>query len=227
MRCKIEYHLGVLIVKIISYCRVSTNKQAASGLGLEAEQAAVAAYAQSNAAAITSEFVEVETGKRADRPELARAIAACRRQRATLVIAKLDRLARNVAFVANLMEAKVPFVACDNPNATPLTIHILSAVAEDEAKRISQRTKDALARAKARGTVLGKPANLTRSARRRGTAANVEAAQRHAIQAQPLARKLRQAGETLSSIANHLTDGGILTRTGKAWSATSVMRLLS
>jgi DNA invertase Pin-like site-specific DNA recombinase len=213
-------------MKIISYCRVSTRKQEASGLGLEAQQAAVAAYAQSNAATIAGEFIETESGKRADRPELARAIAACRRQRATLVIAKLDRLARNVAFVANLMEAKVPFVACDNPNATPLTIHILSAVAEDEAKRISQRTKDALARAKARGTILGMPANLTRSARRRGTAANIEAARHHASQALPLARKLRDAGETLASIANRLTDGGMLTRTGKAWSATSVMRLL-
>ena len=214
-------------MKIVAYVRVSTNKQAASGLGLEAQQAAVAAYAQSSGATIAAEFVEVETGKRADRPELARAIAACRRQRATLVIAKLDRLARNVAFVANLMEANVPFVCCDNPNATPLTVHILSAVAEDEAKRISQRTKDALARAKARGTTLGTPANLTRSARCKGTVANVQAAQQHASQALPLARKLRQAGETLCSIANRLTDDGILTRTGRAWSATSVMRLLS
>ncbi|WP_428306515.1 recombinase family protein [Lacipirellula sp.] len=214
-------------MKIIAYVRVSTNKQAASGLGLEAQQAAVTAFAQSNSATIASEFIEVETGKRADRPELARAIAACRRQRATLVIAKLDRLARNVAFVANLMEARVPFVACDNPNATPLTVHILSAVAEDEAKRISQRTKDALARAKARGTVLGKPANLTESARRKGTVANIQAAHRHASLALPLARKLRDAGETLVAIANHLTDGGMLTRTGKAWSATSVLRLLA
>jgi DNA invertase Pin-like site-specific DNA recombinase len=150
----------------------------------------------------------------------------CRRQRATLVIAKLDRLARNVAFVANLMEAKVPFVCCDNPNATPLTIHILSAVAEDEAKRISQRTKDALARAKARGTTLGNPANLNRLARGKGTAANVAAAQQHASQALPLARRLREAGETLAAIANRLTDGGMLTRTGKAWTPTSVMRLL-
>jgi DNA invertase Pin-like site-specific DNA recombinase len=214
-------------VKIIAYVRVSTNKQAASGLGLEAQQAAVATFAQSNGATIVGEFVEVETGKRSDRPELARAIAACRRQKASLVIAKLDRLARNVAFVANLMEAKVPFVACENPNATPLTIHILSAVAEDEAKRISQRTKDALARAKARGTTLGNPANLTRSARRRGTAANVEAAQQHASLALPIARKLRDAGETLATIANRLTDSGILTRRGQAWSATSVMRLLA
>ncbi|BBO32265.1 recombinase family protein [Lacipirellula parvula] len=214
-------------MKIIVYCRVSTRKQEASGLGLEAQQAAVVAYAQSNAATIASEFIEVETGKRADRPELARAIAACRRQRATLVIAKLDRLARNVAFVANLMEARVSFVCCDNPNATPLTIHILSAVAEDEAKRISQRTKDALARAKARGTVLGKPANLNGIARCKGTAANIQAAQRHASLALPLARKLRDAGETLAAIANRLTDDGILTRTGRAWSATSVMRLLA
>jgi DNA invertase Pin-like site-specific DNA recombinase len=137
-----------------------------------------------------------------------------RRQRATLVI-------------ASLMEAKAPFVACDNPNATPLTIHILAAVAEDEAKRISQRTKDALARAKARGTTLGNPANLTTSARGKGTAANMVAAQQHASRAMPLARKLRDAGETLAAIAERLTDSGVLTRTGRTWSATSVMRLLA
>jgi DNA invertase Pin-like site-specific DNA recombinase len=214
-------------MKLVAYYRVSTQKQGRSGLGLEGQQAAVAAHVKATGGKIIASFQEIETGKRYDRPELARAIAACRRHRATLVIAKLDRLARNVHFVSGLMEAKVPFVCCDNPTATPLTIHILAAVAEDEAKRISERTKAALAAAKARGVALGNPANLKRAARRQGTAANIEAAQEHAAKALPLARKLRQAGESLTAIAEKLTDSGILTRCGKAWSATAVMRLLA
>jgi len=215
------------MTKLIGYLRVSTQKQGRSGLGLEAQQAAVAAHSKATGAKIVATFTEVESGKRSDRPELARAIAACRRHGATLVIAKLDRLARNVYFVSGLMEGKVPFVCCDNPTATPLTIHILAAVAEDEAKRISERTKAALAAAKARGVALGNPANLKRAARRRGTAANVEAAQQHANTALPIAQKLRQAGESLSAIAEKLTDSGILTRRGKAWTPTAVMRLLA
>jgi DNA invertase Pin-like site-specific DNA recombinase len=215
------------MTKLIAYYRVSTSKQGNSGLGLEAQQAAVAVFAQAANAKIVAGFQEIESGKRCDRPELARAIAACRRHGATLVIAKLDRLARNVHFISGLMEAKVPFVCCDNPTATPLTIHILAAVAEDEAKRISERTRAALAAAKARGVRLGNPANLKRGARRRGTAANVEAAQQHNGTALPFAQKLRHAGESLAAIAEKLTDSGILTRRGKAWTPTAVMRLLS
>ncbi|HMO83439.1 MAG TPA: recombinase family protein [Lacipirellulaceae bacterium] len=211
---------------LVAYFRVSTAKQGRSGLGLEAQQAAVEAHAKAAGAKIIATFTEVESGKRSGRPELARAVAACRRHGATLVIAKLDRLARNVAFVANLMESKVPFVACDNPHATPFTIHILAAVAEQEALAISQRTKDALARAKARGVALGCD-NMTPCIRARGTAANAIAAQQYADKVLPLARKLRDAGESLATIADKLTDGGTLTRRGKAWSATSIMRLLT
>jgi DNA invertase Pin-like site-specific DNA recombinase len=215
-------------MNLVNYYRVSSKKQGDSGLGLEAQQAAAEAYAKAIGATIVATFVEVETGtNKRHRPELARAIAACRRHGATLCIAKLDRLARNVAFVANLMEAKVPFICCDNPNATPLTIHILAAVAEDEAKRISDRTKAALAAAKARGVELGNPANLSNAARCDGTAANVTAAQQHANKALPFAKELRQAGKSLAAIADRLTDSGLLTRTGKAWSATAVMRLLA
>jgi DNA invertase Pin-like site-specific DNA recombinase len=140
---------------IIGYIRVSTQKQGESGLGLEAQERALQEYARSANGIIIKTYREVETGKGngSNRPELVKALAHCRRAGATLVIAKLDRLARNVAFVANLMESKVDFVCCDNPHANRLTIHILAAVAEDEARAISQRTKDALATYKARGGI--------------------------------------------------------------------------
>jgi DNA invertase Pin-like site-specific DNA recombinase len=141
--------------KLVAYYRVSTKQQGASGLGLEGQMAAVATFARTNGAEIVRAYREVETGKRSDRPELLKAIAHAKRSRAGLIIAKLDRLARNVALTANLMESGVDFVACDNPHTNRLTIHILAAVAEDEAKRISDRTRAALAAYKARGGVLG------------------------------------------------------------------------
>lgn len=144
-------------MQIISYLRVSTARQGASGLGLEAQRAAVQSYARSGNHGIVAEYVEVESGRKADRPQLVAALAACRLHRATLVIAKLDRLSRNVAFIANLMEGGVEFVACDMPHANRLTLHLLAAIAEHEREMISQRTKAALAAAKARGVRLGNP----------------------------------------------------------------------
>src|SRR5262245_4791157 len=117
---------------IIGYLRVSTKGQGESGLGIEGQRAAIEAYARQTGATLVMAYVEVESGKRTDRPELARALAHARRIKATLVVAKLDRLARNVAFLSALMESKVPFVACDNPHANRLTLHILAAVAEAE-----------------------------------------------------------------------------------------------
>ena len=213
-------------MKLIAYFRVSTKRQGDSGLGLEAQQTDVQRHAMAAVGEIVAAFQEIETGKRNDRPELAKALAACRRHGATLVIAKLDRLARNVHFVSGLMEAKVPFLCCDNPNATPLTIHILAAVAEDEAKRISARTKAALAAAKARGVRLGRD-NMTTGIRAKGASANAAAAHLHAAKALPMADRLRKAGESLAAIAEKLTDAGILTRRGKAWTPTAVMRLLA
>jgi DNA invertase Pin-like site-specific DNA recombinase len=131
--------------RFIAYYRVSTAKQGASGLGLEAQREAVRRHVAAAAGAIVANFTEIESGKKTNRPQIATALAACRARKATLIIAKLDRLARNVAFISNLMESGVDFVACDNPHANRLTIHILAAIAEDEAKRIAQRTKDALA----------------------------------------------------------------------------------
>ncbi len=144
-------------MQIVSYLRVSTAKQGASGLGLEAQRAAVAAFTTSGGHALVAEYVEVESGAKAARPQLAEALTSCRLHRATLVIAKLDRLARNVAFIANLMDGGVEFVACDMPHANRLTLHLLAAIAEHEREMISQRTKAALQAAKARGVKLGNP----------------------------------------------------------------------
>ena len=129
--------------KLVAYYRVSTRKQGESGLGLEAQQSCVADYARYGQYEVIGAYREIETGKRADRPQLANALAHARRAKATLVIAKLDRLARNVHFLSGLMEAGVEFVCCDIPSANRLTLHILAAVAEDEARRISERTKAA------------------------------------------------------------------------------------
>ena len=137
--------------KFVAYYRVSTDRQGRSGLGLEAQRRAVLDFLDGGRWELVEEFQEVESGKRNDRPELARALAACRLHDATLIIAKLDRLARNVAFVSNLMESRVEFVAVDFPQANRLTVHILAAVAEHEREMISQRTRAALAAAKARG----------------------------------------------------------------------------
>lgn len=139
--------------RIVAYYRVSTKGQGESGLGLEAQREAISLYIKSHSCLLLREYQEVESGKRADRPELARALADARHSRARLVIAKLDRLARNVHFLSGLMDSGVDFVACDNPSATRLTVHILAAVAEDEARRISERTKAALAAYRATGAV--------------------------------------------------------------------------
>src|ERR1700750_2536505 len=153
--------------KFVAYFRVSTQKQGASGLGIEAQQEAVRTYLNGGRWKLVGEFKEVESGKRNDRPALAEALAMCRIHGATLIIAKLDRLARNVAFISNLMESGVEFTAVDFPQANRLTIHILAAVAEHEAAMISARTKAALGAAKARGVVLGgNRGNIAREATR-------------------------------------------------------------
>lgn len=144
-------------MQIISYLRVSTARQGASGLGLEAQRATVAAHVAAGGHTLVAEYVEVESGRKADRPQLAAALSACKLHRATLVIAKLDRLARNVAFIANLMDGGVDFLACDMPHANRLTLHLLAAIAEHEREMISQCTKAALQAAKARGKRLGNP----------------------------------------------------------------------
>ena len=213
------------IGNFVAYYRVSTDKQGKSGLGLEAQRVAVEDFLNGGNWDLVEEFTEVESGSRKDRPELERAMAACRKHKATLVIAKLDRLARNVAFVANLMESGVEFVAVDMPQANKLTVHILAAVAEHEREMISQRTRDALAAAKARGVKLGNP-NIA-MARAKGQLVIKSKADKHAQNILPVITAIRDAGVTsLRSIANALNQRGIETARGGSWHAASVGRII-
>jgi DNA invertase Pin-like site-specific DNA recombinase len=209
----------------VSYLRVSTDKQGKSGLGLEAQRKAVADFLNGGKWTLAEEFVEIESGKRGDRPELAKALAACKKLKAKLVVAKLDRLARNVHFVSGLMESGVDFVAADMPFANRLTVHILAAVAEHEREAISQRTKAALAAAKARGVTLGGPA-LDR-ARLIGNAGNRKAADRFAANVKPIIAEIRKSGATsLRAVAAALTARGVPTARGGQWNAAQVMNVM-
>ena len=226
------------MAEIIAYYRVSTKQQGDSGLGLEGQKTAVEAFAKQTGARIVASYREVESGKLADRPELSKALAHAKRSKATLVVAKLDRLARNVAFLSALMRAGVDFVACDNPHANKLTIHILAAVAEDEAERISARTKAALTAAKARGVKLGsnrpghwegrEAARLNGLTRGRIVAAKVVSAA--AVEAYadllPAMAAERAKGATLAGIAEKLNTEGHTTRRGKPWNPVQVARVL-
>lgn len=213
--------------KFIAYYRVSTERQGRSGLGLEAQRDAVAGYLNGGNWQLLDEFCEVESGKRHDnRPQLAAALAACRKHKATLVIAKLDRLARNVAFIANLMEGNVEFVAVDYPVANKLTLHVLAAVAEHERAQISERTKAALAIRKAQGVRLGNRTNLA-EAQVIGRAANEAAADQFASNVLPIIRHVQAAGITsLSGIAEALSARGIKTARGGSWQAITVRNVL-
>jgi DNA invertase Pin-like site-specific DNA recombinase len=218
------------MMRTVAYYRVSTDKQGRSGLGLEAQREAVRAFLDGKGWPPVAEFVEVESGKRKDRPKLTEAMVACRLYGATLVIAKLDRLARNVAFVSALMESGVEFVAADFPQANRLTIHILAAVAEHEAEMVSQRTKVALAAAKARGQRLGGFRGYVPSAADRAAAADARAAaaRERAGQVLPLVQEIQAAGVTsLAGIARELTKRGVPTPQGAgAWQAVQVQRVL-
>lgn len=224
---------------VIAYYRVSTKRQGASGLGLEGQLAAVEQYAASTGGKIVASYKEIESGKRSDRPELAKALAHARRSKATLVVAKLDRLARNVAFLSALMESKVEFVACDNQHASRFTVHILAAVAEHEARQISERTITALKASKARGTLLGSAReghwegreHLRAKGQRKAVEVAAESHRRSADEAYadllPIIREMQTAGASLRTIAAKLNDEGHTTRRGKPWNASQVMRVAS
>jgi DNA invertase Pin-like site-specific DNA recombinase len=212
--------------RFVAYYRVSTERQGASGLGLEAQQKAVRDYLNGGAWELCAEHVEVESGKNADRPELAKALAACRKHKARLVIAKLDRLSRNLAFVATLMDAGVEFTAVDNPHANKLTVHILAAVAQHEREMISERTTDALRAAKARGVKLGNP-KLSEAAAI-GRARLQEVARERDANVLPVIRELQAAGATShNAIAGKLNARNVPTARGRKWSHVQVAAVLA
>jgi DNA invertase Pin-like site-specific DNA recombinase len=218
--------------RFVAYYRLSTECQGASNLGLEAQRQAVHEFLTGDRRKLLDGFTEVESGKRADRPELAKAFAACRLHRATLVIAKLDRLSRDAAFLLNLRDADVDFVAADMPDANRMTVGILACVAEHEREAISQRTKAALAAAKARGKRLGNPGNLSAKAaavgRQRGNAAGVDRAARRSADLAPVLAEIKASGITsLGGIARALNERGIPTARGqRTWQAVQVQRVL-
>jgi DNA invertase Pin-like site-specific DNA recombinase len=222
---------------LIAYYRVSTDQQGQSGLGLEAQQLAVEAFARQSNARIIKRYVEVETGKRSDRPELTKAIAFAKRAKATLVVAKLDRLARNLHFTSTLMRTGVDFVACDNPHANKLTIHILAAIAEHETEQISERTKAALAAAKLRGVLLGSAhpghwegrEHLRRAGLEKATTVAASRKRAKAVEAYadllPLMQKLLDEGHSFREIAEEFNGKGERVH-GRPWSAMQVWRVL-
>lgn len=217
-------------IKFVAYYRVSTDRQGRSGLGLDAQKQAVRDFLQDGAWALVDEFVEIESGKRNDRPRVAEALRLCRLHGATLIIAKLDRLARNVAFVSQLMESDIDFVAVDFPTANRLTVHILAAVAEHEALMISERTKAALRAARERGVKLGGDRGNLQMIARDGALASARTrsvtATARAHDVAPTIHELQGAGMSLRRVADELTRRGIPAARGGAWSASTVSRLL-
>lgn len=212
--------------KFVAYYRVSTTKQGINGLGMDAQRNAVMNYLNGGNWKLVAEFAEVETGKRNDRQELAKAIAACRQEHATLVIAKLDRLARNAAFLLNLRDSGVDFIAVDMPHADKFTVGIMALVAEKERDMISQRTKDGLAAAKRRGTKLGNPRPM--QAVKRAVEANQKRAGAYALNLAPVIKEIQKAHvASLRGIAQCLNARGFKTPNGKAFAAQSVKNLLA
>ena len=214
----------------VLYFRVSTDRQGASGLGIEAQRAAVAGFLNGGAWRVAAEFVEVESGKNNDRAELAKAIKACRVYGARLLIAKLDRLSRDAHFLLGLEKAGVDFVAADMPNANRLTVGIMAMVAEEERRMISARTKAALAAAKARGTKLGGyrgTGAIDDAGRAISVAVRQAKRQERSADLAPAVADLRAAGATsLREIAAGLNKRGIPTARGGQWSAVQVKRML-
>jgi DNA invertase Pin-like site-specific DNA recombinase len=210
------------------YYRVSTQKQGASGLGLDAQRAAVQSFV-ADPAQLGPEYVEIESGKKNHRPQLLAAIAEARRVGATLLIAKLDRLSRNAGFIFALRDSGVDFICCDMPDANTLTVGLFAVIAQHERETISKRTKDALAAKKVRGAQLGSPQNFTKTVIAQGQATMQRNAREHQAnrQAAQLAELLRAKGQTLWQIAVKLNEAGYRTRRGKDFMATTVQRLLS
>lgn len=217
--------------RYVIYCRVSTAKQGRSGLGLEAQKASVDAFLrQVNGTALAS-FVEVESGKVNERPQLEKALQRCRQTGATLLVAKLDRLSRNAAFLLNLKDSQVRFRALDIPGADTLSLGIMATLAQHEREIISQRTRAALAARKARGLKLGTPRNMTPYAKRAAAlsaATNSAKARQRAELVKPAIDEARESGLiTLTGIASYLNERSITTPRGKSWTPTAVRNTLT
>lgn len=224
--------------KLVAYYRVSTKRQGASGLGLAAQREAVRKFAEQHGAKIIAEHTETESGKLTTRPELIKAIARAKRSKATLIVAKLDRLARNAGFLLTLQGSGLPLAFCDYPNANELTVGIMAVVAEDERRAISKRTKEALAQAKKRGVRLGSQRSghwedREEERRKGGLKGSKIAAKLHHERAMeayidiaPLIAELRDEGLSLQKIADRLNDDGHRTRRDKPWNAVQVSRVL-
>ena len=216
----------------VAYYRVSTKQQQRSGLGIEAQRATVARFAEAEGLTIIADFVEAETGKGADaldrRPQLAAALAAARTAKCRVLVSKLDRLSRNVAFVAGLMAQRVPFIVAElGRDADPFMLHLYAALAEKERRLISERTKAALAVRKATGRKLGNPINLGQAGRL-GRDALATSADEHAQTLLPILRAVRSEGAiTLAAIAAALNDRKVPTARGAHWHVSSVMNLLA
>lgn len=212
--------------RIVAYYRVSTQRQGQSGLGLEAQREAVRRYMAGHPTEQLAEFEEVETGKGANaldkRPKLREAVALAKKSRATLLIAKLDRLARNVHFVSGLMETGVQFRCCDFPTADRTMLHFYAVMAEHEGRRISERIRDALAAKKARGEAVGNPASL-----RPMNGARASEARKFAARLRPTLKGYLAAGMTQRAMVAALDSAGIRTARDGAWSLTQLQRVLA
>jgi DNA invertase Pin-like site-specific DNA recombinase len=212
-------------MKYIAYYRVSTKEQGKSGLGIDAQKTSVHSFAKD---AILAEFTEVESGKNDNRTELKKAIQLAQTTNSTLIIAKIDRLSRNLTFISNLMDSKVKFLAVDMPEANEFTIHIFAALAQQERKVISTRTKSALAEKKKQGVKLGKPENFTNYARLKGNAVCTEKsrANENNKKAGAMAKLLFNNGLNFSQIANELNKNGFKTAKNSTFQAIQVQRIM-
>ena len=210
--------------KFVGYFRVSSQKQGKSGLGLEAQKAAVNAYIGDHQ--LVAEFTEVETGRNNERPILKEAIAVSKKNKATLIIAKLDRLSRNLAFIANLLDGNIDFIVADMPTANKMTLQMMAVIAEFEAKQISERTRLALKAAKARGVILGNKRNFE-EAQKVGQRVMMMQAADHAAKVLPVIKELaRNDASSLHRIADALNSRGIQTRRNAVWTGTAVRSII-